>query len=368
MDSAGELASQPNQRQRSISGNRWNLDSGRLTARMTAVLVIAALLGVPFLASGFQTLELTYALIFAIAILGLNILTGYSGQISLGHGAFLAIGAFITAIGIRTLQLPYLLMLPLAGLACGILGSGIGLATGRLEGIYLGLATFALGVATPDLLKKQATLTGGVKGISLPPITSPFRFLSDEQFFYLVCLGIAAGLFGVAAGILGDRTGRAWRAVRDGELAAAAFGINVGHYKTLAFAVSAAYAGIAGSLYGLATGFVSTDAFPFQLSIALLVGAVVGGIGTIVGAVFGGLLNEFLPIYAQQLLLPVSKDLANAAPGAIQGVLLLVVLGMARGGIAGALGDLYRRRVHARPPHHDAQPDDRPAPKVLSRV
>src|SRR5207253_2707371 len=93
----------------------------------------------------------------------------------------------------------------------------------------------------------------------------------------------------------------AWRAVRDGELAAAAFGVNVGYYKTLAFAISAAYAGVAGSLYGLATAFVSTDAFPFQLSIALLVGAVVGGIGTIGGALIGGLLTEFLPILAQQL-------------------------------------------------------------------
>jgi branched-chain amino acid transport system permease protein len=219
----------------------------------------------------------------------------------------------------------------------------IGLVTGRLEGIYLALATFALGVATPDLLKKQTALTGGVKGITLPPVISPSKVLSDEQFLYFVCLIIAAGLFFVAWSMLGDRTGRAWRAVRDGELAAAAFGVNVGYYKMLAFALSAAYAGIAGSLYGLATAFVSTDAFPIQLSIALLVGAVVGGIGTMAGAVFGGLLTEFLPIYAQQLLLPVNKQLANAAPGAVQGLLLLVVLGVARGGIAGLLGDAYHR-------------------------
>jgi branched-chain amino acid transport system permease protein len=307
-------------------------------------------LAVPFVASGFQTLEFAYALIFAMAILGLNVLTGFSGQISLGHGAFVAIGAFTTAIGVHNLGLPYLATIPLAALVCGLLGYVIGLATGRLEGIYLGLATFALGVATPDLLKKQTNLTGGVKGITLPPVTSPMHALSDEQFFYFLCLFIGAALFVVAWNILGDRTGRAWRAVRDGELAAAAFGVNVGYYKTLAFALSAAYAGIAGSLYGLATAFVSTDAFPFQLSIALLVGAVVGGIGTIGGALIGGLLTEFLPIYAQQLLLPVSKQLANAAPGAVQGVLLLVVLGVARGGVAGLLSDTYRRlgRVNRR--------------------
>src|SRR3982074_2471481 len=172
------------------------------------------------------------------------------------------------------------------GVRGGCRGEALGRAAGRLEGIYLGLATFAMGVATPDLLKKQTSITGGVKGISLPPVTSPTSALSDDQFFYLLCLAIACALFALAANVLGDRTGRAWRALRDGELAA--------------------------------TAFVGSDAFPFTLSIGLLVGAVVGGIGTIAGAVFGGLLSEFLPIYAQQLLLPISKDLANAAPGAVQ--------------------------------------------------
>ncbi len=329
------------------------------------VAVVA--LALPFVSSGFQTLEVTYALIFAMAILGLNILTGFSGQISLVHGAFLAIGAFTTAIGVHNLRLPYLLTIPIAGLVCGLLGFAIGLAAGRLEGIYLGLATFALGVATPDVLKKQTSLTGGVKGISIPPVTSPFTFLTDDQFFYFLCLVIAGVLFLLARNILGDRTGRAWRAVRDGELAAAAFGVNVGYYKTLAFALSAAFAGIAGSLYGLATAFVSTDAFPVQLSIALLVGAVVGGIGTIVGAIFGGLLTEFLPIYAQQLLLPINKDLANAAPGAVQGVLLLVVLGVARGGLAGVLGNGYRRLV-AQGSRPIVAQDGAPAPATPSPV
>jgi branched-chain amino acid transport system permease protein len=319
-------------------------------------LIALISLGVPIFASGFQTLEVAYALIFAIAILGLNVLTGFSGQISLGHGAFIAIGAFTTAIGIKTLHMPYLATIPLAAIICGALGWIIGVAAGRLEGIYLGLATFALGVATPDILKKQTDLTGGVKGLSLPPVTSPFSALSDDQYFYLLCLVIAAAAFWLAANVLGDRTGRAWRAVRDGELAAAAFGINVGYYKTLAFALSAALAGIAGALYGLATAFVSTDAFPVQLSIALLVGAVVGGIGTIGGALIGGLLTEFLPIYAQQLLLPISKDLANAAPGAVQGLLLLIVLGVARGGVAGLIGDAYRRLLQPRRPGVQAEP------------
>jgi len=334
------------------------------------VLVVGAVaLAVPFVGSDFQTLEVAYALIFAMAILGLNILTGFSGQISLGHGAFVAIGAFTTAIGIKTLHMPYFATIPLAALSCALVGWIIGMSTGRLEGIYLGLATFALAVATPDLLKKQTSLTGGVKGITLSPVVSPVQQLSDDQFFYLLCLAIAAVLFLLARNVLGQRTGRAWRAVRDGELAASAFGVNVGYYKTLAFALSAAYAGVAGSLYGLATSFVSTDAFPFQLSIALLVGAVVGGIGTIAGALIGGLLSEFLPIYAQQLLLPINKQLANAAPGAVQGILLVVVLGVARGGVAGLMSDAYHRMGLRRPgPAAKHEAEESPAQPTPSPV
>jgi branched-chain amino acid transport system permease protein len=316
----------------------------RLGRNLTLVTVIALVaLGVPFFASGFQTLELAYALIFAIAILGLNLLTGFSGQISLGHGAFLAIGAFTTAIGMQRFGINYIATIPLAAVLCGLLGFAIGIPAARLEGIYLTLATFALGVATPDLLKKEASLTGGVKGIILPPVTSPIGALGDDQYFYLLCLGIAVVLFWLAWSVLQGRTGRAWRAVADGELAAAAFGVDVSSYKTLAFALSAAYAGIAGSLYGLATAFVSSDSYSFQLSIVLFVGAVIGGIDTVAGAVIGGLANEFLPIYSQQLLLPISKQFADAAPGAVQGVLLLLVMFLAPGGAAGLLRSGFGR-------------------------
>jgi branched-chain amino acid transport system permease protein len=178
----------------------------RLSETKVLLLVgVVVALGLPFALSGFQTLELTYALILAIAILGLNVLTGFSGQISLGHGAFMAIGAFTTAIGIHRFGLPYLATLPLAALVCGGLGLVIGRAGARLEGIYLALATFALGVAIPDVLKKGTDLTGGVKGISLPPVTSPIATLTDDQFFYLLCLATVAALFWLAANILAGR-------------------------------------------------------------------------------------------------------------------------------------------------------------------
>ena len=299
-------------------------------------LIALAAVGLPFLVSGYQTVNLTYVLVFSIAILGLNILSGYSGQISLGHSAFIAVGAFVSAIVLqRYAAVPWWLTVPLAGLVGGAIGFVIGLPALRLEGIYLALATFALGVAAPIVLLKPTGLTGGVRGIILAPITSPTSLLTDEQFMYFCCLVTAALLFLIAWNLLRGRTGRAFRAIRDGELAARAFGIDLPSYKTLAFALSATYAGVAGSLYGLLNGFVSADAYQFQLSILILIGAIVGGIATLEGAVLGGLFAWYLPVLAQQL--PINKSIANAAPAVTQGVILLIVMFVARQGVAGLL-------------------------------
>jgi branched-chain amino acid transport system permease protein len=306
------------------------------------VLLAVVALAAPFVVPGYQALNLSYALIFSIAILGLNILTGYSGQISLGHGAFLAIGAYASAIAQQKMGMNYLLSIPLAGVICGLLGFGFGFPALRLEGIYLALATFALAIAAPTVLKKPEALTGGVKGIILEPYISPTDLLTDDQFFYLVCLAIATVCFLLAWNILRGRTGRAFRAIRDGDLAAVSFGVNLASYKTLAFALSAFLAGIAGALYGIATGFVSADAYPFQLSILLLVGAVIGGLGTLEGALIGGFFSQFLPQFSQQALKNINTQVANAAPTVTQGVLLLVVMFVARQGVAG----LVRANIH----------------------
>jgi branched-chain amino acid transport system permease protein len=305
--------------------------------------VVAVALAAPFMVKGYVALNLAYALIFAIAILGLNILTGYSGQISLGHGAFIAVGAYASAIAQHKYGINYLVSIPLAGVVCGLLGFGLGFPALRLEGIYLALATFSLAVAAPSVLKAPEALTGGVKGIILPPVSSPTEALTDDQFMYLLCLGIAAVLFLLAWNILRGRTGRAFRAIRDADLAAVSFGVNLARYKTLAFAISAFLGGVAGALYGIATGFVSADAYPFQLSILLLVGAVLGGLGTIEGALIGGFLVQYLPQVSQQALGSINKQLANAAPSVTQGVLLLVVMVVARQGVAGLLRTWYHR-------------------------
>jgi branched-chain amino acid transport system permease protein len=313
----------------------------RRIAASLAVAVIAV--GLPWVITGFQSLQLSYVLIFAIAMLGLNILTGNSGQISLGHGAFLAVGAFVTAIGMQRFGMNMFLTFPLSALVCGVLGFLIGLPALRLEGIYLALATFALGVGAPDLLRKPAGITGGVKGIILLPVISPFDWLQDEQYFYYICLGVAAIVFLIGWNLLRGKIGRAWRSIRDSELAARSSGINLAGYKTLAFAVSAAFAGLSGSLLGLANGFVSADSYQVTLSIAILIGSIIGGIGTIEGAVIGGFINEFLPTESHDFVYQYSPTLSTAAPGITQGVLLLLIIFFARDGIAGIVRLTYYR-------------------------
>lgn len=335
---------------------------GRTDLLVIGVLVVAAGLAAPFLVPGYMVLNLSYALIYAIAILGLNILTGYSGQISLGHGAFLALGAYVSAIAQQRTGMNFLLSLPLAMLACGLIGYGLGFPALRLEGIYLALATFALAVALPSILKWHYLefLTGGVKGIILTPVTSPTSDLTDSQYFYFVCLAVAAILFLVAWNILSGRTGRAFRAIRDGDLAAVASGVDLARYKTLAFALSAAFAGAAGCLYGVAAGYLTPDAYGFQISILLLVGAVIGGLGTLEGAVMGGFFSQYLPQFSQQALGNINKQVANAAPSVTQGVLLLLVMFVARQGVAGLLRKWYFRLrpqgVAADPPLRQSGP------------
>ena len=310
----------------------------RLALPSVAVIVLLALpvlLG--FVGLDSWTFNFAFAVLYAIAIMGLNILTGYSGQISLGHGAFLALGAYTSAILQQRYAIPYLLTIPAAGVLCGVLGFLFGFPALRLTSLYLALATFALAVATPSVLKKFSGLTGGVKGIILDPVQPPFGLsMTPEQWEYYLSLVIALLLFLFAWNLLRGRTGRAFRALRDSELAAASYGVDLRSYKTLAFGLSAGYAGVAGALFAIDTAFVSPDSFDFPLSLALLAGAVVGGLALIDGAVWGALFVEFLPIVAQRGLEPVSKQIANAAPAVTYGVLLILIMFLARDGIAGA--------------------------------
>ena len=302
------------------------------------VLLIAGSLA--FLVSDYRLFQLTTLAIYAIAILGLALVTGYNGQISLGHGAFYAVGAYVTAILTSMYDVPYWATLPAAALVCAGIGFLVGLPALRLGGLYLALTTFALAVATPQLLKHKALehWTGGVQGIVVDKPDPPFGLpINADQWVYLFSLAVAGILFALTANLVRGRIGRAMRAVRDNALAAEATGIDVALFKTRTFAVSAMITGIAGSLSAIVVGFVSPDSFTVFLSITLFTGLVVGGAATIAGPVFGAVFITFLPNVAEQI--------SKAAPGVIYGVVLIAFMFLLPAGVAGGLGRLFRRKA-----------------------
>jgi len=294
------------------------------------VVVLAIACALPFMMSGFRVFQFTQVYIYAIALLGLNILTGYNGQISLGHGAFYAIGAYTTAIMIDKWNIGYGWTIPTAGILCLVVGFLFGRPALRLEGLYLALATFSLALAVPQILKYFEHWTGGSQGIVLSKPKAPWRLpLSEDQWLYFLTLAVLLVLFLLARNLLKSRTGRAIVAIRDNHIAAEAMGINSALYKSVVFGVSAAYTGVAGALSGIAIAFVAPDSFNIFLSITLLTGIVIGGLATISGAIFGALFIQFVPNWAQEI--------SKAAPWAIFGVFLIVFMYVMPHGIAGFL-------------------------------
>jgi branched-chain amino acid transport system permease protein len=309
--------------------------------RALVVAALALACALPFVLSGFRAFQFTQVGIYAIALLGLNILTGYNGQISLGHGAFYALGAYTTAIMLDKWSVPYGWTIPAAGLLCLVVGFLFGIPALRLEGLYLALATFALALAVPQILKYFEHWTGGSQGIVLSKPEAPAGLaLSADQWLYFVTLGVLVVLFVLATNLLRGRTGRAIVAIRDNPIAAQAMGVNSALYKSLTFGVSAAYTGVAGALSSLAIAFVAPDAFNVFLSITFLVGIVIGGLGSISGAIFGALFIQFVPNWAQ--------DISKAAPWAIYGIFLILFMYAMPRGIAGSLRLAWGRLARAR--------------------
>ncbi|WP_353210338.1 branched-chain amino acid ABC transporter permease [Rhodovarius sp.] len=278
----------------------------------------------------FHLFQLTLAVIMALAVLGLNIVTGYNGQISLGHGAFFAVGAYATAIPMSLLDWSFWATLPVSAIVCGVVGWGVGFPALRLGGLYLALTTFALAVAVPQILKHKAVeaWTGGVQGLFLlKPEAPAWLALSPDQYMYLVALLVAGLCYLLTANLLRGRIGRAMMAVRDNPTAAEAMGMDLASLKTRTFAVSAIITGMAGSLSAAVVEFVAPDSFTFILSISLFVGMVVGGVGSILGSVFGGLFVLFVPNLAEAI--------SRSAPGVIYGAILILFLFILPDGVAG---------------------------------
>ncbi len=309
-----------------------------------AALLLAALLVLPFLVKNYRVFQFNLVLIYAVAVLGLNILTGYNGQISLGHGAFYAIGAYAAAMLMDRLGFPYWATLPFAAALCFALGFLMGFPALRLGGHYLALATFALALAVPQLLKYKRIedYTGGVQGIVLTKPEPPFAMsllgqpLSVDRWLYFFALGVAALMFLLAWNLLRGRVGRALIAVRDHPIAATAMGINLPMFKSLTFGVSAAFTGVAGALGGITVAFVSPDSYTIFLSITLLVGVVVGGLASIPGAIFGAIFIQFVPNIADQI--------SKSAPWAIYGVFLIGFMYIMPAGVMGMLRKTWMRR------------------------
>jgi branched-chain amino acid transport system permease protein len=311
---------------------------------LLGIVLLAAACALPFLVSNYRTFQLTLVLVYAIALLGLNILTGYSGQISLGHGAFYALGAYVTAILMDKAGIPYWATVPAAGAVCLLAGFLFGLPALRLEGLYLALATFALGVSMPQLLKYHhlEKWTGGVQGIVIAKPEAPALFpmmglpLNSDRWLYFFTLAVALVMFLLAWNLLRGRVGRALVAIRDQHIAAEAMGVNGALYKSAAFGVSAMYTGVAGALGAIAVQFVAPDSFNIFQSIVLLVGIVVGGLASISGALYGALFIQFVP--------NIADEISKAAPWAIFGVFMIAFVYLMPTGVAGAVRLLSRRR------------------------
>lgn len=312
------------------------LNPGGDRTRRTRLAAIAALLLVacvlPFLVGDYRVFQFTQVYVYAIALLGLNLLIGFNGQFSLGHGAFFAVGAYTSAIMIDQWDIPYGWTIPMAGIVCGIVGFLFGIPALRIHGHYLALATLALALATPPLLKYHAweEYTGGVQGILVDKPNAPFGLpLNPDQWLYFLSLGVLVIAVAIAYNLLNSRTGRAMMAIRDHHIAAASMGINTALYKSLTFGVSALYTGVSGALSCIVVQFVAPDSFDVFLSIRLLVGSVVGGLASISGAIFGALFFQFIPNLADVI--------SKAAPWAIYGLFLIVFMLVMPAGIAGTL-------------------------------
>jgi len=307
--------------------------------RLIALAVLAAVaLAVPFALSDYRIFLVTMTLITAIAVLGLNMLVGYNGQLSLGHGAIYALGAYVTAVLMEHAHFAWWLTLPVSAVVCFVFGFLFGWPALRLKGHYLALATFALALATPQLLKHKAfeAWTGGVQGITLTKPEAPFGWkLTGDQWFYLMVLAIAAVLFVAAWNLLRGRLGRATVAIREQPIAASAMGINVAYTKAMTFGISALYTGVAGSLGAIATAFVAPDSFGMFVSVFFLVGVVVGGLGTISGALIGAAFIQFIPNFADQI--------SKSAPSAIFAGFLILCMFLMPQGVVGLVRSALRR-------------------------
>lgn len=354
----------------------------RVVGLVASVVVVAILIALPHQYGATNTQLWAKALYIGAAAMGLNLLTGYNGQVSIGHGAFFGLGAYTTALLMQQHGWQFLPTLAVAAPLCFVVGVAIGFPALRVKGLYLALVTLGLAVLFPDLTKHYVHVTGGTNLVSVfgqhlvPPAwvpTSVSAIGRDDQWAYYATLGCTILLFAGAVLVVRSRFGRALIAVRDHEAAAQTAGVNVAFVKVLAFALSALYAGVAGSCSVLVEKIANADKITtFQLSIQFLVAVVIGGTATIVGPLVGGWLVVFVQHWISSTLPKhvsstgtVGRVLANpAASPAIFGILLILFVFALPDGLVGGARRLWstgRARFRSSSP-----PTPTPAPTVSS--
>ncbi len=287
--------------------------------------LLLAMLAAPWLVSEYWLAQITFVLIYAVVGLGLMLLSGFTGQFSLGHAAFLGVGAYAQAV-LTNSGVPFVAALLLSGLLAACVGVIVGLPALRVKGIYLAIATLAFGFIVEEVFARWESVTGGNAGIH---IKAPEMFgwtLASDRSFYFICLVVTVIATLAILNLLRSSTGRAFVAIRDSEVSAQSMGIHLARYKALSFAISAALAGLAGALYAHKLKFISPDQFDVLQSIDLVLMIVVGGLGSVHGAFLGAIFLIMMP-----QVIALAKDflplVVAQAPGLQTTVYGLVLIG-----------------------------------------
>lgn len=329
--------------------------------RIVAVVVVGGvLIALPQQYEAFRVNQFNKVITYAIAALGLNLLTGYNGQISIGHGAFYGVGAYTVVILVADHGWGHFPAVAVAAALTLVLGIIVGLPALRIEGLYLALVTLALATVFPQIIVRYRDFTGGAQGKRIP---NPDAFkapdwtgLADDQWRYYVLLAFAVVAFVLVRNLVKSRAGRAIIAIRDNETAATTLGVNHSAYKVFVFGVSAMLAGVGGALSTFYEPFVSSGQFNINLSIFLLVAVVVGGVATITGPAIGAFLVIFVPIWLGDL------DVPAELPPILFGAALILLMMVAPGGVLGLVRRLtaFLKRQVGRsggpPPASSAEP------------
>ncbi|MBV6756348.1 branched-chain amino acid ABC transporter permease [Rhodococcus opacus] len=298
---------------------RAELDPPRWLTRATVAVVILVTAVAPLVSAPYVNFDRSMVLVYVVVGLGLNLLTGNTGQISLGHGFFFAVGAYLSAVLVENHGVPYLLLLPVAFAVCFVIGYLFGLPALRLHGLQLALATLGLALVTPAVIKRFEHVTDGQAGINIAGAEPPaFSGLERDQWVYYLCLVVALIAFFVVRRLSTGRIGRSLIAIRDYEAVATTLGVPATRTKTTVFALSAAFAGVGGVLYSFVVQYVGPEAFGLPLAIAFITMIVIGGLGTVPGVVFGAFFVQYVPQW--------TAEINQSAAGITYGAALIVFI------------------------------------------